>query len=372
MKWLGFSKKKKAESKSRNTTPNKDAETSGRLNENLPTKAYNPSMTVSVSNWVKGQIPWIPFYFALLFAFKIINEINPTLFSFSSNIDGKGSVIFNTPIDAPIIYEKGLVPHAHKDDRVPISVLSDEYDLNDPNLPKKLTGLGSLYIGNGRCTASLLGRNDFIITAAHCLPKPSKRNTAHIKIEFYSLTCKTFYTATKRFIKTDNPRRHIDLDYAFLKLDQPACADATPFQAVTLTDEAAKEMLEFSYPLLSLSTFEFEAVRRHAEFPKAWEKARERYNNLEAFGVFCRFSKPRDNIGQPKNALTYYTQGCDTFSGNSGGPLLVSLDGGKSYKVIATLFGHTFNGSENLFPRVKGVYAKNLESFYAEWTATLQ
>jgi len=276
----------------------------------------------------------------------------------------------------PIIYEQGIQALGTKDDRVPLLALSEEYGLQDANLPAKLSSVGAIFTplkdrpsAFSRGTGALLGRRDFVVTAAHLFTgmgwQASELGQAGITI--YIPVCDRSYPITDVYIKTTDPTRNIKLDYAFLKLGVPACEEAKPFQAATLTDEAVTEMAARHYPLLSLSTFRPEDTARAEEFPNALEVARAQAKPYLIYGVFCRFTDVANNIAGPSDALFYRAEGCDTYPGNSGGPLLVSLDAGRSYKLIGTLYG--CRGAYSCYPRIKGVYASDLETHFAKWAA---
>lgn len=319
----------------------------------------------AIANSASFGVRWSPFMVAMFLTFVVLKNVTNDFEAFliaGTPETAKDDGI--TPTEPPIIYEKGIEPFANIDDRVPISALSREYDLHDPMLVDKLTGIGAIYSSTGRCTASLIGRRDFLVTASHCLSKSAAKKNP---IRFYSVVCSAFYEGTTKYIRTFNARKNTDLDYAFIKLDAPACKDAEPFQAVTFTDEAAKQMRTRHYPLLSLSVFPFADIRRHSEFPEAKEQATFRYGTLTTFGVFGRFAKQRDNTAEQDATLTYYLEGGDPFNGASGGPLLASLDGGKSYQIIGVLYGHETYSKLSIYPRVKGDFAKQLEEYFALW-----
>ncbi len=312
-------------------------------------------------------IRWTPFAVALIFVALVIRQVTDNFQAFAVGQADREKRETATPIKPPVIYQQGLTPLSSDDDRIPISALSKEYNLNDPMLVSKLTGIGAISVAGSRCTASLVGRRDFVVTASHCLVDSSKPWMRGRVFRFYSPICKQWYSGTSRYIRTRRFQERQDLDYAFLKLDTSVCDAAEPFQALTLTDEAARELKERSHPLLALSVQEFTDARRHREFPEAWERAKLRDRQYTVFGVFARFSKKHSNISSSDGAMRYLIEGADAFGGASGGPLLVSLDRGKSYQIIATLYGHRTHDKLGIYPRIKGEYAQNLEGYFAKW-----
>jgi len=303
---------------------------------------------------------WSPLAFALLFAWQVYSILN--MQAREAEEQAAGQLPAQPPTvesDQPILYEQGLQSLGGADDRVPLSALSGVYNLDDDTLEHRLAALGSVHTTSGRCTGSVLGRSDFVITAAHCLEGASAQ-----EVHFFSVACNASYTVDRIYVSPRYSLRRIAFDYAFIDLAEPVCDTVEPFQAITLTDDAVRQLQQQQYPLLSLSVFSFDETARHEEFPQARRQSLLRWQRLSGFGVFCRFAERNDLTGTDQEAVLYRTEGCDTFPGNSGGPLLVSLDGGQNYRVIATLFGC---GSVDCFPRIKGPFAADLERFYQRW-----
>lgn len=340
---------------------------------------------------VAAVFRWIPVYFAMLFAATALWVTIPRGSSDAFNGDEIGAVTPIEPIDIqgepqieppieppiemrpPILYDRGLSDRdiAGTDNRVPVEALSDVWGLDDPELPAKLSGIGKLewrYEDSvSTCTASLIHQR-MVITAAHCVTEDGLSAEPQ-KLWFYSVACDSKYRAQDLYVKTHQPIGQTDIDYAYLLLESSTCPDAVPFQAVTLTDETALEIRERSYPLLSLSVFPFAATERHGEFPLAQSDALARYKSYTAFGVFCRLDPSQPTVSDIEDAFTHKTEGCSNFPGNSGGPLLVSLDFGATYQIFATNYG-SIRGSDGrlgVYPRIRGEYARDLERIYSAW-----
>ena len=108
-------------------------------------------------------------------------------------------------------------------------------------------------------------------------------------------------------------------------------------------------------------------IRRKNDFPKARESAKSRHDEMTILGVFGRFSENHSNTGNEAGTLTYYFEGIDAFEGASGGAALISLDGGKSYQILATMYGYNEVSKIGIYPRIRGEFSQHIEEYFEKW-----
>lgn len=158
------------------------------------------------------------------------------------------------------------------------------------------------------------------------------------------------------------PRARLGLDYAIGVLTQPACPEAQVLPVAATPDDldGAKDQI-----LLSIGAYRFADIPRYAGHPLyASRPTSDRNARYDVFGVKC-VSTGRDDTGDVPEGSTAVinTEGCDGIPGGSGGPLLVSRDGGESYTIIGVTNSYRPKTEYNNYTRIEGAFAKHLSQY---------
>ena len=87
----------------------------------------------------------------------------------------------------------------------------------------------------------------------------------------------------------------------------------------------------------------------------------DRNQRYHVFGVRCRITEFETPTGlKGGNTGLINTDGCDGVPGGSGGPLLISRDGGQSYQIIGVANSYRPDSEFNNYTRVIGDFAAHL------------
>lgn len=321
--------------------------------------------------------------FILVYGITIIDSISSSIWS---ALLGSFTSIEGLPVAPPpkqIVLPPQTLPPARNygprlpeknetDDRVPIEHLSEEYGITDVGFLDKISAVGSVDTGVSYGTGSLVGRRDYVITAAHVFVRDGAWKDRPLSgMFFYSPTCNEKYPIEQVETGTKHPIKWKGLDFAFVRLARPACEAAAPFQVATLKEATLAHLTKAEHPMLSLGMYDVGDVPGAVNFADLVRKRKKTVGvyRRHVFGVFCRLETLKKNPGNSNrsDSALYQTYGCDTYPGGSGGPLLASFDRGRSYKLIGVLWGSDHLNRFSVFPRSNGPFAELLSRTYTAW-----
>lgn len=264
-----------------------------------------------------------------------------------------------------------------EDDRTPVEHISARFGLNDLNLPSKLSGVGPIFwAGRRQGTGAVFARADIVLTTGHAFAKKGKWNSpngptlsqpspSHGTI--YLEACNQSYRFKVIELGSTAPRANLGLDYAIGQLDEPVCEGAAILYGATLSDNTFEELATGEHILLSLGAYPFRDVKVYRNHPDLTGKPTrfDRLHNYHVFGVVCRMLRLAPwppSVSGLETAL-YETEGCDAVPGGSGGPLLVSVDGGASYRVIGVTNSYRPNTEYNNYTTITGALLEHINTF---------
>lgn len=266
-------------------------------------------------------------------------------------------------------HEVPFAPVPGRDDRTPVAFLSHVFELGNPNLPSKLTGIGPVYWDHaGRGTGALIAP-DVVLTTAHLFVErgkwdgpfgPTNKPPSPSDGRIYLHACNRAYDFKALYVGSMSPRTRLGLDYAIAELTEPACATATVLPVAHTPDDLAGAQKQI---LLNMGSYAFADVDHYATHPFFADQAasNSRFDRQAVFGVRCDVTGRRDtgDVGDGTTAVIE-TEGCDGVPGGSGGPLVVSRDGGASYSIIGVANSYRPDTEYNNYTRVEGAFAKHL------------
>ncbi|WP_195819424.1 trypsin-like serine peptidase [Roseobacter sp. MH60115] len=288
----------------------------------------------------------------------------------------QGPTLTDDPVPpAPEPERKHAVPYAPapgRDDRTPIEFISHVFELYDPKLTSKLSGVGPVYWDHAtRGTGALIAR-DLVLTTGHLFAEdgkwdgpfgPTNKPPAPSDGRIYIAACERTYDFRSIHLGSLAPRKRLGLDYAIAELSEPACAAATPLPLAHTPDDlvGAEEQI-----LFNMGAYPIEEVERYATHPLFAERLKEssQFSRQTVFGVSCTAAGRRDtgDVAEGSTAVIE-TEGCDGVPGGSGGPLLVSRDGGAGYSIIGVANSYRPDTEYNNYTRIEGAFAKHLGAF---------
>ncbi|MGJ8530139.1 hypothetical protein [Maritalea sp.] len=262
-------------------------------------------------------------------------------------------------------------PAPGRDDRTPVPYISQVFELNDPTLPSKLSGIGPVFWDHsGQGTGTLIAPN-LALTTAHLFVDDGKwhgplgmttKPPAPSGGRIYLAACGRAYDLKAIHLGSMAPRRRLGLDYAVVELATPACAEATvlPVVETPLDLTSAQDQI-----LLSIGSYSFADLPRYASHPLyAARPTSDKFARYDVFGVRCA-ATGREDTGDVAAGSTavIVTEGCDGIPGGSGGALLVSRNGGTSYAITGVTNSYRANTEYNNFTSIEGAVAADLAAF---------
>lgn len=279
------------------------------------------------------------------------------------------------PAPSPKPEDKHAVPFAPapgRDDRTPVAYLSHVFDLDDAKLLSKLTGIGPVYWDHGGRGSGALIAPDVVLTTGHLFaedgkwegphglsPKPPSPSSGRI----YLHACDRAYELKAIHMGSMAPRARLGLDYAIVELVEPACDAANVLPVAETPDDLAGAEDQV---LLNMGSYAFADVDHYATHPLFADRSADnnRFERQAIFGVRCTATGRRDTGDVADGATAVIeTEGCDGIPGGSGGPLLISRDGGLSYSIVGVANSYRPDTEFNNYTRIEGAFAKHLGAF---------
>ncbi len=275
------------------------------------------------------------------------------------------------PEPAPEQLSVPYAPVPGRDDRTPVAFMSHVFSLNDPNLPTKLSGIGPVYWDHaGRGTGALIAP-DVVLTTAHLFVERGKWDGPNGRTEkpphpsagrIYLAACGRSYEFKAIHPGSMAPRKRLGLDYAIAELATPACSEASilpvAFTPGDITSHGDQIFLSTGY-------YRFSEITRYAtHLLYDTRDLTNRNERLDLFGVKCQ-PVAREGTGNvPKGTTAVIaTEGCSGKPGSSGGPVLLSRDGGVSYAVVGVRNSSRPGTEYNNDTRIEGAFAAHLSGF---------
>ncbi len=277
------------------------------------------------------------------------------------------------PTPDPKLVAVPYAPAPGRDDRTPVAYLSQVFDLGDTGLPSKLSGIGPVFWDHaGQGTGALIAPN-VVLTTGHLFAEkgkwdgpygPTQKPPAPSDGRIYLEACERSYDLKAIHMGSMAPRERLGLDYAIAELATPACEEATVLPvALTPSDlYGADDQI-----LLDLGAYRFGDLPRYAQHPLFDARANDssRFARYAVFGVRCRATSHKDTGDVAKGSTgLVITSGCDGVPGGSGGPLIVSRNGGATYSIVGV--GNSYRKTDaeyNNFTAIEGAFAAHLSDF---------
>lgn len=278
-----------------------------------------------------------------------------------------------TPTPGPKSVAVPYAPAPGWDDRTPVAFLSQVFDLGDGALSTKLSGIGPVFWDHaGQGTGALIAPN-VVLTTGHLFAERGKWDGPHRPTEkppapsdgrIYLEACGKTYDFKAIHMGSMSPRARLGLDYAIAELMTPACPEATVLPVALAPQDllSAEDQI-----LLNMGAYRFSDLLRYAQHPLFDAKANDssRFARYAVFGVRCKATSHKDTGDVPEGSTgLVITSGCDGIPGGSGGPLIVSRDGGATYSVVGVANSYRKTDAEyNNYTAIEGAFAAHLSEF---------
>lgn len=263
-------------------------------------------------------------------------------------------------------------PVPGRDDRTPSAFMSMVFGLADPNLEDRLSGIGPVFWDHaGRGTGAMISPT-VVLSTAHLFVERGKWGGPHGFTEkppapsdgriFLPVRGRS-YDFAKIELGSMSPRANLGLDYAIAVLSEPVCEAATILPVSPGPDDIAAD--DDDQVFMDLGFYGYGEVARYANHPifTDREARSDGMHKLAMFGVVCdpiRNQATKPVVGGSTGLII--TSGCDGRPGSSGGPALLSRDGGQSYAIVGVSNSYRKTDPEyNNFTRVEGAFAAHLE-----------
>ncbi|MEM9238471.1 MAG: hypothetical protein AAGB07_00720 [Pseudomonadota bacterium] len=280
-----------------------------------------------------------------------------------------------TPVPAP--ESKHAVPYAPvpgRDDRTPIEYVSHVFELDDPALPQKMSGIGPVFwVTGGRGTGAMITPT-VVLSTAHLFAKDGKwkgptglthkqpsPNGARIWIDI----CGRSYDFKSIEVGSMAPRSNLGLDYAIGVLNEPVCSEATILPVSLGPDDIGAGGSDQIF--IDAGFYSVTEVVRYAQHPLFLDRPilPEGMQRYALFGTRCEATHNRAEQAAPTGSTgLIISKGCFGRPGSSGGPAVLSRDGGATYSIVGVSNSYSKRDPEfNNFTRVEGALASHIAKF---------
>ncbi|MEM6680435.1 MAG: hypothetical protein AAF675_21420 [Pseudomonadota bacterium] len=265
-------------------------------------------------------------------------------------------------------------PAPGRDDRTPVEFMDQVFALDDPAIADKLTGVGPVFWTTGRGSGALIAP-DVVLTTAHLFVKDGtwKGGSTLLPIppdpsqgSIYLAACGRSYPFSLIDVGDEAPRRQLGIDYAIARLKEPACDAAAILKPAVLSADEIAALTGVSSAIVKIGAYKSDDLDRWAKHPlmTGKEVRTDGLHRFHVFGVACTLVGVRDTGPHHRGSTSLFeSEGCDGVPGGSGGPLLFSRDGGKSYEIIGVANSYRPNTEYNNFTRIEGAVAAHLAQF---------
>lgn len=263
-------------------------------------------------------------------------------------------------------------PSPGRDDRTPVAYLSQVFELGDAELPQKLSGIGPVFWDHSGQGSGALIAPDLVLTTGHLFAKggiwfgpngPSNALPAPNGGRIYLAVCNQSYAFKAIHMGSLSPRARLGLDYAVAELATPACAEAAILPVAETPDDLHAAM---DQTLLNIGAYRFGDLPRYAHHPLFADRigSPDKNSGYSVFGVSCKAVGVQDtgDVTAGSTGLIL-TEGCDAVPGGSGGPLLLSRDGGATYALVGVTNSYRPNTEYNNYTRIEGSFSSHLAQF---------
>lgn len=295
-------------------------------------------------------------------------EVLSSFWSSPEKDDGDLGQLPNEPKAAPGI---PFAPVPGRDDRTPVALLNQVFELGNPSLPAHLTGIGPVFWDHAGHGSGTLIAPSIVLTTAHLFAEQglwdgplgrTERPPPPSDGRIYLEACGRAYDFVAIDLGSMAPRSRLGLDYAIAELVEPACTAAHPLPVALTPDDLVGATNQY---LLSVGAYRFTDVEWYAGHPLYADRdVGDRFSRMAVFGVRCE-ATGREDTGDVamRSTAIITTDGCDAVPGGSGGALLVSRDGGASYAVIGVTNSYRPNTDYNNYTRIEGAFAAHLGGY---------
>ncbi|MEL6467959.1 MAG: hypothetical protein AAFQ58_23600 [Pseudomonadota bacterium] len=262
-------------------------------------------------------------------------------------------------------------PVPGRDDRTPIAFMNLVFGLDDPSLEAKLSGIGPVFWDHaGRGTGAMISPT-VVLSTAHLFVERGKWDGPHGFTEkppapsdgrIYLPVCGRSYDFAKIELGSMSPRANLGGDYAIAVLEEPVCEEAAILPVSLGPDDIAAGGDDQIF--MDLGFYGYREVARYADHPifTKREVRADGMHKLAMFGVVC--DPVQNQATKPVPGGTtglIISDGCDGLPGSSGGPALLSRDGGATYTIVGVSNSYRKTDPEyNNYTRIEGALAAHL------------
>ncbi|MGH1416381.1 MAG: trypsin-like serine peptidase [Pelagimonas sp.] len=262
-------------------------------------------------------------------------------------------------------------PAPGRDDRTPLVYVPHVFGFEDRDFTGQLSGTAPVFWDHGgQATGALIAR-DLVLSTAHVFVDTGKwegpygltsNPPAPSDGRIYLEACGQAYAFKAIHPGSMSPRARLGLDYAIVELAQPACEAAQILPVAETPDDLIEAQDQI---LLSIGAYRYADLPSYAQHPLyAARTTSDKFARYDVFGVRCE-ATAREDTGDVAgdSTATIAATGCDAVPGGSGGPLIVSRDGGASFAIVGVTNSYRKGTEYNNYTRIEGAFAKHLSAF---------